>query len=702
MNVKKNSKRKDNRIRRIVLFTLVFIIGYLLLVTAITPKQYNLKEGDIPRVDIKAPRDIVDENATKEKENQALEKVGKQYTLKPEVKKTAEDNIKNLFNELLSLITATNSTGPLKENDKIAELKKLTTFQLSEEQSKVLVNITKDNLDNLETKMLGIIDSVYEKNINENDESAIKDAKDSVGSKIDALNLETELSVALKQVAQSQVNPNVFFDQEKTDEKILEAQRSVSKVIIKQNQTIVKEGEPVTKDQINILSDLGMLDNENASVNIYVYLALAVFLAIILFLQYSFLKLNYREIYENNKKLILISVINMISLVLGRTIGIISPFLIPFACAPMMLTLLYNYKISFVLSALNIILISALNGFDVQITILGIIGSILGAILLKKMQQRNELLYSTLYIAAASAIITLSTGILISSNIVDVFIKGGITVIGGLLSGVFALGILPFLEGTFNEVTTLKLLELSNPNNPLLKKLLMEAPGTYHHSMLVANLAEMAAEEVGANSVVTRIGSYFHDVGKIERPYFFGENQMGGDNPHNNIPPNLSTMIIRSHVKDGLELARKYNLPKIIQEIIEEHHGKTLVKYFYYTMKNNAENPDDIKEEDYMYDGPIPSSKEAGIVMLADSVEAAVRSIKNPNKDKINEMINCIIDDKLSSGQLNNCNLTLKDVEKIRLCFLTVLNGIYHQRIEYPKENIKEFNNDNKKIETKE
>ena len=256
----------------------------------------------------------------------------------------------------------------------------------------------------------------------------------------------------------------------------------------------------------------------------------------------------------------------------------------------------------------------------------------------------------------------------------------------------------------FNEVTTLKLLELSNPNNPLLKKLLMEAPGTYHHSMLVANLAEMAAEEVGANSVITRIGCYYHDIGKIERPYFFGENQMGGDNPHNNITPNLSTMIIKSHVKDGLELAKKHNLPKVIQDIIAEHHGKTLVKYFYYTMKNNSENPDEIKIEDYMYEGPIPSSKEAGIVMLSDSVEAAVRSIKEPNKDKINEMVNSIMDDKLSSGQLNNCDLTLKDIEKIRTCFLTTLNGIYHHRIEYPKEKIKDLNDEShsKEIKTKE
>ncbi len=698
MNIGQNNKINNNKIQRIILFVLVFIIGYLLLVTAITPKQYSLKEGDIPRVDIKAPRDIVDEKATKEKEDQALENVGKQYTLKPEVKKQAEDNIKALFDKLTSFSSTSNSVNA--ESDKIAELKKLTAFQLTDEQCKVLVNIQADKLSDLEGKIINIVDSVYEKNINENDDAALSEAKKTSMAQIDALNLDGATINVLKQLVPTQINPDVFFDEEKTQEKIQEAQKGVSKVIIKQNQTIVKEGEPVTQDQLDILSDLGMLDNQNKSVYLYVYIAVAVFLAIILFLQYNYVKMNYNDIFKNTKKLTLISVINIISLLFARTIGIISPFLIPFACAPMMMTLLFNYKIAIVLSTLNIIIISAVNGFDVQVIILGIVSSILGAALLRRMQQRNELLYSTVYIAVISAILSLSTGILVSSNFSDVLLKGGITIAGGLLSGVFALGILPFLEGTFNEVTSLKLLELSNPNNPLLKKLLMEAPGTYHHSMLVANLAEMAADVVGANSVITRIGSYFHDVGKIERPYFFGENQMGGDNPHNNIPPNLSTMIIKSHVNDGLELAKKYKLPKVIQDIIVEHHGKTLVKYFYYTMKNSAEDPDEIRESDYMYEGPIPSSKEAAIVMLSDSVEAAVRSIKEPDKEKINEMVNFIIDDKLSSGQLNNCNLTLKDIEKIRECFCTVLNGIYHQRIEYPKEKIKDLNSH--KTETKE
>lgn len=699
--------KKRNNIRRILLFVSVFVLSYLLLITAIKPQQYSLEVGDIPRSDIKAPRDTIDERATKEAEDKALEKVDKQYTQKAEVKKQAEDNVILLFEKLNTIInnqSAQAATSTSVESN-VSELKKIEGIALSEDEYKELLNIPKEQLSSLQKDVLNIIDKTYEKNINEKDDESLNIARDSSVSLVEKLNLADKLKYVLEELVKGQINPNCFYDEEKTQELIDETRKSVAKVVIKQNQIIVKEGVPVTQNQLDILSDLGMLDDgKNTSIYLYVYIVLAMFVGIIMFLQYNYIDRNYSEIFKNTKKITLISVINLMTLVFARTIGLVSPFLIPFACAPILLTLLINYKISIVISILNVIVISIATGFDAQVMMLGVISSILGATLLKKMQQRNELLYSTLYLSIVGVIITVSTGILISSNLREVLIKSGITFIGGVLSGIFALGILPFLEGTFNEVTTLKLLELSNPNHPLLKKLLMEAPGTYHHSMLVANLAEMASEEVGANSVIVRIGSYYHDVGKTERPYFFGENQMGGENPHNHMTPNLSAKIIISHVKDGIELARKHNLPKVIQDIIGEHHGTTLVKYFYYTMKNNSENPEAVKEEDYRYPGPIPNSKEAGIIMLADSVEAAVRSIKEPSEDKIKEMINNIISDKLSCGQLNDCNLTIKDIEKIKKCFLTALNGIYHHRIEYPKEKIKslnEENNDNNKNEEK-
>lgn len=695
MKVKEDITIKRNKNpRKVFLFILIFVLSYLLLVTAVRPQQYSLKVGDIPRTNIKAPRDTIDENATKRAEEEALGKVDKQYTQKTEVKKQAEDNIILLFEKLNTIVNknASDSTdsSEVEVNNNILELKKLSGITLNDNQYKDLLNISKEDMASLKKELLDIIDSTYEKNINENDDASLNVARENAVSMMENLNVSNGLKSTLEELIKEQINPNCFYDEEKTQELIEQTKKTVAKVEIKQNQIIVKEGVPVTQDELDVLSSLGMLDDgKSTSTYLYIYLVLAVFLAVILFLEYNYIDKNYSDIFKNTKKITLISVINLFTLVFARTIGLISPFLIPFACAPMLLALLINYKISIVISLLNMMIISIATSFDSQVIMVGVVSTILGATLLKKMQQRNDMLYSTIYISVVGAVITISTGILISSNLKDVLIKSAITIIGGILSGIFALGILPFLEGTFNEVTTLKLLELSNPNHPLLKKLLMEAPGTYHHSMLVANLAEMASEEVGANSVIVRIGSYYHDIGKTERPYFFAENQMGGDNPHTHMTPNLSAKIIIAHVKDGIELAKKYNLPKVIMDIIAEHHGTTLVKYFYYTMKNNSDNPDDVKAEDYTYPGPIPSSKEAGIIMLADSVEAAVRSIKEPNEEKIKEMINNIITDKLSCGQLNDCNLTIKDIEKIKKCFLTALNGIYHHRIEYPKEKIK-------------
>ena len=367
-------------------------------------------------------------------------------------------------------------------------------------------------------------------------------------------------------------------------------------------------------------------------------------------------------------------------------LNVISPYLIPLVCSAMLMTILIDYKISLVVNLLNIIFIAIIVGFNPSVVVLSILSVVLGSTGLKKVQQRNDIIYSTIYITGILALLSFTLGMISSNNIKEILIQTGYTAIGILLSGILAVGLLPFFESIFDVVTNIKLLELSNPNQPLMKKLLMEAPGTYHHSMMVANLAEAAAEAVGGNPVVARVGAYYHDIGKTKRPYFFGENQMGKENPHDKITPNLSTLIILSHTKDGLEMAREHKIPKVIQDMIEQHHGTTLVKYFYYKLKNSSDKPEEIKEEDFRYPGPIPSFKESGILMLSDSVEAAVRSINEPTKGKIEEMVNNIINDKLNSRQLVNCDLTLKDIETIRKTFLKTLDGIYHHRIEYPTE----------------
>ena len=684
----KNDTEKNilkDKWKRIFLFAVAAILTYFIIMTVVTPKRYNFIEGDIASVDIKAPRDIIDEEATNAKEQEVAAKVEKKFTLKNEVKIEASQNIKSFFDKLINL-----KSSEIDEKEKINELKKIEAFKLSDNQYKTLLELTVNKDTELQWIALAAIDKAYENQIEENSIEKIDEAKDTVEKYLKGQSLESNIEEIVQDMCDSQIHPNYFFDQAKTDESLKEALKSVSKVMIKKNQIIVKEGEPITQRQISILTELGLLGDGVSKNYIYTYIITAFYVVFVFVLQYVYLKNEKKDIFNNNKLILLTLLLNLFTLATTRVFEIASLFLIPIACSPILMSVFLDSKVSIIINLLNLLLVSVIVGFNPQIILIGIISIIIVAALLKKVNQRNDILYTTMYLSISVAIVVLSSGILLSNNINKILIDMTLSVLGAIISGILAIGLLPFLEYTFSLVTNMKLLELSNPNSPLLKRLLMEAPGTYHHSIMVANLAEVAAEEIGANTMLTRVGAYYHDAGKIKRPFFFGENQLGGVNPHNKISPSLSASIIISHVKDGLELAKEYDIPSAVSDMMIQHHGTTLVKYFYYTLKNSSDNPESVKEEDFTYPGPKPQSREAAIIMMADSVEAAVRSIQEPTVEKIENMVNNIIKDKLDSGQLSECELTFRDLETIKSCFLKVLKGIYHSRIEYPKEKDKE------------
>ena len=684
MFFRKEIRKEELKYKRGLIYVVVFLLTYFLLLTSIAPKKHNLSVGDIAPVDIKAPIDTIDEIATKEKVQEAIEKAKeeKQYFVKSEVKTQAIENVNKLFNKISSEVSSSKDA-----KDKLTEVKKIESIRLSDDEYNILLALSASQVTEIQSVAVGALEKVYaNNNIEENDYEALQKARGIALEEIQSHNLDIALEETLTTIVHSQIKPNLFIDTEKTEENIKEAEKSVQKEIIKKNQIIVKEGEPVTERQIEILKELGLLSNGITKSYVSSFLALAVLVALILFIQFSYIYKERPDVFKNTKLIILISSVNIIVLGLSMGLNIISPYIIPIVCGAILITILIDYRISLVTNLLNLIFISIITGFNPSIILLSILSIILGSTAVKKVQQRNDIIYSTGYIAVIIGVLALTVGMISSNNLKENIIQTGYTLIGVVLSGILAVGLLPFFESIFDVVTNIKLLELSNPNQPLMKKLIMEAPGTYHHSMMVANLAEAAAELVGGNPVVARVGAYYHDIGKTKRPYFFGENQIGRDNPHDKITPNLSTLIILSHTKDGLELAKEHKIPKVIQDIIVQHHGTTLVKYFYFKAKKEAENPDEIKEEDFRYPGPIPNTKESGILMLADGVEASVRSITDPTKGKIEEMVNNIINDKLNNRQLVDCDLTLKDVEIIRKSFLKTLDGIYHHRIEYPSE----------------
>lgn len=667
--------------KKIILYIITFIVLYCTLMTGIITRKYDLKVGDIPKSDIKAHREIIDESATEARKKEAEEKVDKQYSLRTDVQKQSEEKIKGFFSSVEKVLAQD------KPEEEKAKLIPRAPFKITDAQANKIASMNEQSTKKLESVCIDGLNKAYEAPIEDGNEQDLKEAKKEYTDFISSSDLsDSEKAIALNFV--NVVEPNFFYDKEKTDELIKETLKQVPPVMIKKNQIVVSEGEPVTAHQLELLGTLGLLSDSASA--LYIYIALGVLVIIVMYLQYGYIHKYYPAINKEFSKIVMISILNVFPVILARLFGMMSNYIIPLACMPMLITLLLNYKISLVFSMLNVILIGGAVGFNPNIIILAILNVVLGGTLLRKMQQRNDILYSSITVAVLSSILTFSVGTLTTNNFMEILADSTFAAAGAILSGILTIGVLPFFESTFDIVTNAKLLELSNPNNPLLKKLLMEAPGTYHHSILVANLAELAAEQVGGNPLLARIGAYYHDVGKTKRPYFFRENQFGKKNPHDRLKPEVSSKIIISHVKEGSELAKEYNLPKTIHDFIVTHHGETLVKYFYLTVKNNSENPEEVKEEDFKYPGPKPMSKAQGIVMLADSTEAAVRSINEPTEEKIEKMVNNIIDDKLASGQLDNCDLTLGDISKIKKCFLKALNGIHHERIEYPDDNKKE------------
>ncbi|WP_346885242.1 HDIG domain-containing metalloprotein [Clostridium sp. UBA4395] len=709
---KRLSRIRFPRVKPYITFIITTLIVYLILSTVVVSKKYNLQVGEIAKFDIKAPRDVEDKVATQKSIEEELKHVQETYTYDANIRKGALDNINKLF-ELVKKINSENPPyNPSSEDDdekikseqdkingiKLKKLKEESVIKnLSTENYGLILSLNDTGLNSLNEEIVECMNNLYDTTpIYENKPQDIVSAQGYITAFFNNTSYAKNVKDLAMAIGYSQTKATYFVDHEKTEEARQNITKNVIPVIYKKDQTIIAEGQPITESQIELLNDLGLLGNDK-STGIYMNLVLLLVVAGVLGLQWRYIKEKRRDIYEDNSKVILINLLTVLTVVLARISILISPYVIPFACISILLSVLIDSKTSVTIGILNVIFISFIVKFSVDLTLIAMVNAVIVPMVLKRVQQRNDILYSSLLIGAINVVFAGAMGYFLSTNVTSIINKAMLTGISAIVSGILAIGILPVLENIFDVLTNIKLLELANPNHPLMRRLLLEAPGTYHHCVLVANLAEMAAESVGANPILARVASYYHDVGKLERPYYFKENQIGIVNPHDDMSPAMSSAIILSHVEDGVKLAEKYNLPEGITDVVREHHGDSLAKYFYITMRNKSENPDEVNEADYRYGGPPPRSKESTIIMLADGVEASVRSINKPNKKKIEEMVNNIIKSRIDENQFVNSDLTFKDLEKIRESFLKVLSGIYHERIEYPKDRINLTKENNEK-----
>jgi uncharacterized domain HDIG len=666
-------------VQQIAIAVAAFIIIYGFVATSIVPKRYNLNAGDIATADITAPKEIIDEEQTNKLIEQATKDI-KIYTRDGTAQQDAIKTVNAFFDKASEIRKLSNVEKDAKEE----RMKSESPINLANDDYMTAVTASDSDLTTLKSEIIKNLNVIFEQQINDNDED-LKSKKQDFSYAITNLKLNRELRDLGTNIGFVVIKPNMIFDSKETSEKIEAAKKSITPVKYKKNQIIVKKNEVVTDGQLLILQELGLLE-QHKKIDILLYIGIGIIVALLEGLVIIYLYRFYRDVLDNVGRLILISIIAIIILLFAKFVAIynVSGYLIPMALASMLISILIKPRLAVVINIALSGLVALMTGYNIDTLIIALIGGSAGAIMVSRMHQRSDLISAGLAISLVDALAILGIGLINSADLSRVTQDSLLGVLNGALSSVLTIGLLPFCETTFGIVTPIKLLELSNPNQPVLKKLLFDAPGTYHHSIIVGNLSEAAVDAIGGNSILARVGSYYHDIGKLKRPYFFKENQLTNDNPHDKIAPSLSTLIITNHIKDGIEIAKKYKLPGIIRDIIEQHHGTTLVKYFYIKAVNDNDVHDEVTEAQFRYDGPKPQIRENAIIMLADSVEAAVRSIPSPSKSKIEDMVKKIVKEKLDDGQLDECGLTMKDLNTIISVFLSILNGIYHDRIEYP------------------
>ncbi|HPU01543.1 MAG: HDIG domain-containing protein [Firmicutes bacterium] len=675
----------DERTQRLVLAAVIFVVFYLVLVLASMPARIYVELGRPSPKTIYAPREVVDEYTTEQLRRAAAEAVPEVFDYKPEVETEAVASIEDFFDRVTEIRDDADSST----DEKVNAIKELLGEEIPVSSVRALLG-EKSIIEELESRLISLLKEVFQQGIKVN---GVETARRQVNREIALFPFSPELKQVAEALARPLLKPNMIANHAATERNREAARKAVVPVIIQRNTLIISEGELVTEKHIAQLESLGLLRGKHADYP--GMMGLFVLLAIVFVLVSIYLYKYVHNVYTNPKMLLLLGLVAILNLLAIVLAAYFSGYLIPVAMGVILITVIFGYHLAVLMTLVFALLVGFVTGGELSYVPVALTGGLAAVYAVSRVNQRGDLAKAGLYVAGANMATILAQFLFWGNFSLE---SGVIKELGyalaagggsGLLSSIIAIGVLPYLESAFGVTTSITLLELSNPNHPLLRQLQTKAPGTYYHSMMVCNLAEAAAEAVNADPLLTRIGAYYHDIGKLKRPYFFAENQLSGQNPHDRLSPNLSAMIIRLHVKDGVELARKYRLPAVIEDIIRQHHGTSLIYYFYQKALESCSEEDQVSEEKFSYEGPLPQTKEAAIIMLADSIEAGVRALSNPVSSRVEALIRRIIKEKLNSGQMDECDLTLKELDRIGDAFVRIMAGIYHARVEYPEKDLR-------------
>ncbi|MGL5100885.1 MAG: HD family phosphohydrolase, partial [Fusobacteriaceae bacterium] len=532
--------------------------------------------------------------------------------------------------------------------------------------------LSKKELEKRRKTIRGILETAYKEGIfQENEKINIPE-----NVKLEIEKLET-LDIELVRLF---IIPNYIYDVEKTKKSIKEKVNQIGDqlVTIKGGDLIAEKGELLTDSKIKFMEAAGIYSFKK---NVFMMILNGIYLAIVstLFFMLSKITLKKEILNKNIYRSSLLIIGAMFALY--RFVGNQYVFLVPFDAVLFLLLILTNGNYTFVLLIFQMGLLLPMIDFNSKFFIINLLTIMYSMYLIKKIRTRSEVLNIGIKIAIIKVMLFLLLAIFSKEDPSKLVLVSSEILVSGVLSGMLTLAFIPYFERTFNLLNIFRLLELGDLSNPILKRLSTEAPGTFQHTLMVATIAENAAENIGADPIFTRIAAYYHDIGKLKRPKFFVENQSNEKNPHDDISPFMSNLIIKSHTKDGVELGKKYKIPKEIRDIMCEHQGTTLLAYFF----NKARKIDpSSKKEDFKYSGPKPRTKESAIIMLADSIEAAVRSIDEKTQGNIEAMVEKIINSKIEDTQLSEADLTFCEIEKIKNSFVNTLVSMHHARIKYP------------------
>lgn len=655
------------REKLIYIILIMFIVAFSSKISLIS-NQNNYKVGDIVRSDIYAPNTIIfkDQSAKEKIIEEMIRESGKEYIYSADAEKVYLEYYDEFFNSIYA--SKNNHIEDLEYNT----IERNTNKKIPNTIIQELLALKTSQLKNLQGRVREFLVEAY-------NEGIIKE-KNGVFYKEKSQKQYNKLSTLEKEIADIFTSPNYVYDELKTKKNIQEKVSQIKDqyIEIKAGTLIGKTGEILNERRIKILEACGVFSYKKSFALIF---ANVIYLGIVSSLFYILFFNNYRKKILNKNYYRSSLLIVAGTLLAFRVFNNDLMYLIPADTAFFLLILLVGKNYATSLFSFMLFFLMPILNYDLKFFTMYFIAIAFAAQIVSKITTRSGIIAAGVQLSVLKVVIYLLFSYFSEIGSFTTAITSGAILLSGLISGMLTIAFLPYFEKTFNILTIFKLLELGDLSHPLLKKISVEAPGTFQHSVMVATLSENAATSIGANAVFCRVASYYHDLGKTKRPKFYVENQQNGENPHNKISPFMSTLIITSHTKDGAEMAKEYQIPKEIRDIMYVHQGTTFLAYFYNAAKKIDPN---VEKEEFRYSGPKPKTKESAIIMLADSIEAAIRSLDEKSPMAMENMIRKIINGKIEDNQLSEADLTFKEIEIIIKTFVKTLVSIHHVRIKYP------------------